>query len=147
MDNKETKITEDNVCKLLLSTVKKLVNITSKKLPNDVNVDRVKQLLKLDVVLDDDLIMKMIAPSIIKYRKLILDKNESLFLDDKFGEDFLSKNDTDNLVKDLFKNIKKMLKELNDSEKSVIWNEITSILNFVLHYIKFHPDFKYDISK
>jgi hypothetical protein len=124
------------ICQNLTSTIKNMLGLIGKKMPDNVDIDRLKQILKLAFVLDHDAIMLRIASKIWKYKKAIQEKDEKTFLSDSFGSDMIKQDEREEFLKRLLKLIKTVFKTSSNEEKNIVWLEMRKILKYVILFIK-----------
>jgi hypothetical protein len=135
----ETSKEELTACENLTSTIKKLIKMLKDKQPNNMDIDRIQQLLKLAYMLEHDFIMKRVVPKIWLYKEHIMLMDEKKLFGDEFGTDMIKKDKRAELIKRLLKLVKDTFKSASKKEKELVWTEIKSILECVLIYIKVRP--------
>jgi hypothetical protein len=134
-----TTLNESEICKNIITIIKNLTKILSKKLPENVDIDRLKSLMKLSFMLNDDIIMSIIVPKIWRYRLCIITKDEKSIHSDDFALELIPKNNMEEYSKRLFKLIKNVFFSSSREEKDVIWSQVRLILKYSILYIKLKP--------
>lgn len=108
------------------------LELLSKKDPNDAEVARVRERIKLAKVADYEILVKNTGPYLMKYRDYIDDPKK---IAEFFGKDPEETKKLDDAGRDLFNKVREYYKNMKPAEQKVVHQKVADLLSDYLDYL------------
>jgi hypothetical protein len=131
MEDKEQKISL--VVLDFHSQIAKVLKIIDSKLPNDIEVDRLKRLIRIARDEEPLMIINKCKDKIWDSREQIREKNKDYFLQKEYGE-YIRKDKNQMFIEGLIGLFKQSHKMLNKKEMEIIWKINNKLLDDICEY-------------
>jgi hypothetical protein len=115
------------------SQIAKILKVVDSKRPNDLEVDRLKRLIRIARDEEPLLIMNKCKDKIWDSRLQIRGKNMDYFLSRDYNE-FVKKDGNQMFIESLINLVKRSREELNEKEIAFIWKVNNKLLDDVCEY-------------
>jgi len=134
MDRKEDK--EQQISKIIQdfhSQIAKTLKVVDSKLPNNIEVDRLKRLVRIARDEEPLMIINRCKDKIWDSREQILAENEDYFLSKEYDE-YIKKDENQMFIEGLIGLFKQSHHLLSDKERAYVWKINKQLLNDVIQY-------------
>lgn len=116
------------------SIISRIIKIVDSKLPGDIEIDRLKRIIRLARSEFPLLIMDKSKDYFWEHREQILDEDESYFLNKDYSI-YIDEGDEDKeFISKLIKSFKTIFPKLSPKEKVYLWKLNKNILESVIKY-------------
>ena len=131
--NKDKQDEINEVIENFHSVISKILKMVDSKIPGDIEVDRLKRLVRMARDEAPLIIITKCKQKIWDSREQILARDENYFLKKKFGE-YIKKDKNQMFIEGLIDLVKRGYNMVSDKEKDYIWNLNKQLLEYVIRY-------------
>jgi len=130
--------------KSFVSNSTSLVNIGAEKNKTDMQIQEMRELYRVIMASEPNLIITNVGPYMWKYREQIKKRDEAFFIDNEFSNElneyYSRESHTDqfdqNDINVLMNSIKKSWSTFTNPEKIVVWKHVNTMLMTYAQYLK-----------
>lgn len=131
----------DRVCKEFHSCISKILNVVDSKLPGNLDIDRLKRLIRLARDEDPLLVISKCKDKIWDAREHILTENEEFFLNKEYDQ-YIKKDANQAFIETLVTLVKEGHQSLSDEEKKYVWEVNKDLLTAVTEFKLLTDDYE-----
>ena len=142
----------DTMCGNFNRTINQLLRIVVLKMPRD-NADMwiLSNRVKLCISVSQDELISRCWDKIYENKQCIIDKDEMYLLnndiEEKMVAKYIKKDESEDIMKTMIKNIKKLWPLSSPEEKNAVWEKLQFLLNVTAEYMLYKGFFAKKISE